>query len=255
MSPMIWRSINLSIAVTLLFCHWQACAQPMAKSKQPELNVSPLKGKAPLTVVLSGPQELVSRMQRGRNGGFDTSYSFTWGTGQGNLDPRIPQALSHTYYKPGTYYIGATLLKPGPSDDMMGSYVGSATVVVEGFGSSTKQKPQYSDPFYRCLQMSPKYVRLKKNDKAGSKTATLLLTQKVPPNFEYYIDWGDGCVEQQEAPPRNKNSAHQFSQSTKTISHTYKLKGKYRVRLKTNNDEPSRKARDITYYECFDISI
>lgn len=140
-ASMYWRTLKLFLVIATLSCQIPICAQTIAKSNQTELSVSAIKGKAPLTVVLSGP---------------------------------------------GTYYIGATLLKLGPSDEMMPSYAGSAIVTVEGWGSSAKVSLKNSDPFYR-----------KKNNKATPKTATLLLTQKVPPNFEYCIDWGDGSAEQQ----------------------------------------------------------
>ncbi len=251
-------TIYLGFALGLLLCcQQQVSAQRNTNSNNPTLDVSPLSGKAPLTVVLNGPSELVSRMKRGRAGGFDTSYSFTWGTGQGNLDPNKPQILTHTYNKPGTYYIYASLLKPGPSDEMRGAFGGTATVTVEGWGTSSTGKAtnRNRDLFAKCLQLPPKYVRLEKRSKANPNTIKLWLTVKVPPNFECCIDWGDGTIEQREAPPRTKSSALQLQETTKAIWHTYKKKGRYRVRLKTNNDEPSKKARDVLYYECFDISI
>ncbi len=258
MTSMKNTTIYLVLALGLLLCcQQQTNAQRNASTNNPTLDVSPLSGKTPLTVVLSGPNELISRMKRGRAGGFDTSYSFTWGTGQGNLDPNKPQILTHTYYKPGTYYVNATMLKPGSDDRMMGTFSGTATVTVEGWGASNggKVTPRNADIFAKCLQLPPKYVRLEKRSRAKPNTIKLWLTVKIPPNFECCIDWGDGTIEQREAPPRTKESISHLQETTKAVLHTYKKKGRYRVRLKTNNDEPSKKARDVLYYECFDISI
>lgn len=247
----------------MLCCQQQSNAQlPPTNWKQKStsiknetLDVNPLRGKPPLTVTLNGPQELVSRMRQGRNTQalFDKSYSFTWGDGHTMLDPNKPQSVTHTYHKPGTYYVGATIFKPTDNDSMRSSYQGATTVVVEGSGSSAARKN--TDPFAANLQLPPKYVRLEKRSKGNPNTIKLWLTVKVPPNFECCIDWGDGTIEQREAPPRTASSATQLHATTKSISHTYKKKGRYRVRLKTNNDEPSKKARDVLYYECFDISI
>lgn len=104
------------------------------------------------------------------------------------------------------------------------------------------------DPFAKCLQLPPKYVRLEKQ--AKSNKAKLWLTVKLPCNFECCIDWGDGVIEQREAPLRKAGVAPQTKATTKSISHTYKKKGTYKVRLKTNNDEPQKKARDVLYYEA-----
>ncbi len=257
MTSMKNSTIYLGFALGLLLCCQQVKAQRNASTNNPTLDVSPLSGKVPLTVVLNGPQELVSRMKRGRAGGFDTSYTFTWGTGQGNLDPNKPQILTHTYNKPGTYYVNASMLRPGSNDEMIGGVSGTATVVVEGWGNSPSRKgaSRSTDLFAKCLQLPPKYVRLEKRSKTNPNTIKLWLTVKVPPNFECCIDWGDGTIEQREAPPRTRMSASQLQETTKAVSHTYKKKGRYKVRLKTNNDEPSKKARDVLYYECFDISI
>lgn len=263
MTSMKNSTIYLGFALVLLLCcqqqvsaqlpptNWKEKTSP---TKNETLDVTPLRGKPPLTVTLNGPQELVSRMRLGRNTRvlFDNSYSFTWGDEHTRLDPNKPQSVTHTYNKPGTYYVGATFFKPTDNDSMRSSYQGSTTVVVEGLVSGTGKN---SDPFASSLQLPPKYVRLEKQNRSNSNTVKLWLTVKIPPNFECFIDWGDGTIEQREAPPRTASSATQLRATTKSISHTYKKKGRYRVRLKTNNDEPSKKARDVLYYECFDISI
>ncbi len=264
MTSMKNSTIYPGLAMALMLCCQQQSnaqlpptnwKQKSTSIKNETLDVNPLRGKPPLTVTLNGPQELVSRMRQGRNTQalFDKSYSFTWGDGHTMLDPNKPQSVTHTYHKPGTYYVGATIFKPTDNDSMRSSYQGATTVVVEGSGSSAARKN--TDPFAANLQLPPKYVRLEKRSKGNPNTIKLWLTVKVPPNFECCIDWGDGTIEQREAPPRTASSATQLHATTKSISHTYKKKGRYRVRLKTNNDEPSKKARDVLYYECFDISI
>ena len=95
---------------------------------------------------------------------------------------------------------------------------------------------------------------LKLVDRDPSKPTTVTITYDVwhPKRFSYKLDWGDGKIDQHTAP----SSAQALLQKTEhKFVHTYSARGKYRIKLRSNNHDPFEKVDDIVSYEALDVDL
>jgi len=107
------------------------------------LLLSAAKGKAPLTVTIVSPKELVLRIKSckysvGFHGPSGNGLSLQWepGSHQPKFDLGKKQGdscaslLSHTYTKAGSHKVSAKLWHPGPNDAPVTEWQGEAAIEV-----------------------------------------------------------------------------------------------------------------------------
>lgn len=187
------------------------------------LSVSPTSGKAPLTVSINGPTNVLTKISGcvysiGFFGFSGNGLSVDWGDGTespSNIESKRGQSCSdevrrHTYATSGTYTIKVQLWHPGPTDQPIKDWEGSATVTVSVSATSTATSTN----------------ALSANPTAGAAPLTVTFTTKTVTGAFYggvQLDFGNSS----STVVCNPGS----SCAGKTITHKYHSAGTFTARL------------------------
>lgn len=209
------------------------CQLPQTDWSNRHYAISPTSGMAPLTVHISTPaQETMSNL----------TMNVDWG------DESKASGLSHTYHNPGTYRISIHRTSKGRTCGLDTRWYNGTEVinVLDPFPNDPKKY------FLNCAEKSSRNIKQEKKTWSNPLEVRLSANINFPQCLEYFLDWGDGTLEKKGYKPGPRAvlpaSAMQFK-------HTYKERGNYTIRFRSNNSEPRKHARDVLYYEKLDISI
>lgn len=200
-----------------------------------QVQISPKSGYAPLTVKVSAPA-LITQMT-------GSELAVDWGDGANG-------GLSHTFHSPGAYLVSVT--RTGPR-----KLCGADRIHFTNNYSETINvlDPYPNDPqkyFKNCTEKPSQFFKQDKKTWSNALEVRLSVNIKYPQRLEYFLDWGDGTLEKKEFVPGPRAV---LPASSMQFKHTYRERGKYTVRFRSNNYEPAKHAKDVLYYEKLDISI
>ncbi len=123
---------KIYLLMFLLFAPHSSDATSLA---QPGVHLSVNKGRAPLTVSLSGPAVLLEKAKACQRIWGGMGFSIDWGDGSprgGRVNENCTEQLKHTYTVPGRYSVQVSVFHPGPNDAPVYDYQGSGEVEVTG---------------------------------------------------------------------------------------------------------------------------
>lgn len=121
--------------VAVFACMLLAACRPPSNQSKDKLELDVVAGTAPLTVRVKAPDSLL-KLGRGKSRRWaGCGYLINWGDREDSYTPSgsdCAEGLQHTYDKPGTYTIVASIWHPGPDDGPVTDWSDVQTVSIAG---------------------------------------------------------------------------------------------------------------------------